>query len=394
MLSGLLFAIDDADDRPGRLTATLPFAGVTLIEYQARLLIAAGAAQVIIVVARLTPELLGAIARIAQRGVVVDTVRSAVEAAEKLHPLSRLLVLADGLITTEDTIALVLRDAGQDTLVVLPEAEAEAGLERVGGQMAWAGVARLDPRRVAEVAALPRDYDLQSTLLRMAAQARATHILLPPDAEKAGHGIVHRAETLDARGRAVVARLVSGRRSWFDRYILAPVARLTLPRLVERAVPAHVAGGVGAGLGVLGLVLILFAMPTLGLLVTLAGTLGLGLGETLAGLRDEPGTARVQSAAIAGLAALAIAALGWQHYRVNGEEVAPILALMLIILGILAERAGLYRFRRRWWASPPAYLLVILPLAFVSAGAWGLALAAVYAIATLASAIETLRAQV
>ena len=55
MLSGLLFAIDDADDRPGRLTATLPFAGVTLIEYQARLLIAAGAAQVIIVVARLTP---------------------------------------------------------------------------------------------------------------------------------------------------------------------------------------------------------------------------------------------------------------------------------------------------------------------------------------------------
>ena len=52
MLSGLLFAIDDADDRPGRLTATLPFAGVTLIEYQARLLIAAGAAQVIIVVAK------------------------------------------------------------------------------------------------------------------------------------------------------------------------------------------------------------------------------------------------------------------------------------------------------------------------------------------------------
>ena len=61
MLSGRLFAIDDADDRPGRLTATLPFAGVTLIEYQARLLIAAGAAQIIIVVARLTPELLGAI---------------------------------------------------------------------------------------------------------------------------------------------------------------------------------------------------------------------------------------------------------------------------------------------------------------------------------------------
>ncbi|MFH8652418.1 hypothetical protein ACH37Y_06845 [Sphingomonas paucimobilis] len=394
MLSGLLFAIDDADDRPGRLTATLPFAGVTLIEYQARLLIAAGAAQVIIVVARLTPELLGAIARIAQRGVVVDTVRSAVEAAEKLHPLSRLVVLADGLITTEGTIALVLRDTGHDALMVVPEAGAEAGLERVGGQMAWAGVARVDPRRVAEVAALPRDYDLQSTLLRLAAQARATHILLPADAEKAGHGIVHRAETLDARGRAVVARLVSGRRSWFDRYILAPVARFALPRLVERAVPAHVAGGSGAALGALGLVLILFGMPTLGLCVTIAGTLGLGLGETLAGLRDEQPAAKAQSAAIAVLSALAIAALGWQCYRVAGEELGPVLALMLVILGILAERAGLYRFRRRWWASPPAYLLVILPATILGIGLWGLALAGIYAIATLASAIETLRAQV
>ena len=394
MLSGLLFAIDDADDRPGRLTATLPFAGVTLIEYQARLLIAAGAAQVIIVVARLTPELLGAIARIAQRGVVVDTVRSAVEAAEKLHPLSRLVVLADGLITTEGTIALVLRDTGHDALMVVPEAGAEAGLERVGGQMAWAGVARVDPRRVAEVAALPRDYDLQSTLLRLAAQARATHILLLADAEKAGHGIVHRAETLDARGRAVVARLVSGRRSWFDRYILAPVARFALPRLVERAVPAHVAGGSGAALGALGLVLILFGLPTLGLCVTIAGTLGLGLGETLAGLRDEQPAAKAQSAAIAVLSALAIAALGWQCYRVAGEELGPVLALMLVILGILAERAGLYRFRRRWWASPPAYLLVILPATILGIGLWGLALAGIYAIATLASAIETLRAQV
>jgi tRNA-dihydrouridine synthase len=71
--------------------------------------------------------------------VVVDTVRSAVEAAEKLHPLSRLVVLADGLITTEDTIAHVLRDTGHDALMVVPEAGAEPGLERVGSQMAWAG---------------------------------------------------------------------------------------------------------------------------------------------------------------------------------------------------------------------------------------------------------------
>ncbi|RZM07841.1 MAG: hypothetical protein EOP68_12990, partial [Sphingomonas sp.] len=124
MLAGLLFAIHDADDRPDRLAATLPFSGVTLIEYQARLLIAAGVRQVIVVVARLTPELLGAINRINRRD-----------------------------------------DAGP-------------GFERVGGQMAWAGVARLEPARIAEVAGLPNDYDLQSTLLRIAVQARAVQILL------------------------------------------------------------------------------------------------------------------------------------------------------------------------------------------------------------------------
>ncbi|MGK3796903.1 hypothetical protein, partial [Enterococcus faecium] len=88
MLAGLLIAMHDADDRPAMLTATLPFGGMTLIEYQARLLVGAGASQLVIVVARLTPELLGAINRIGRRGVAVDTVRTAAEAAERLHPLA------------------------------------------------------------------------------------------------------------------------------------------------------------------------------------------------------------------------------------------------------------------------------------------------------------------
>ena len=192
----------------------------------------------------------------------------------------------------------------------------------------------------------------------------------------------------------MVARLVSGRRSWFDRYVLAPIARLSLPRLVERAVPAHVAGGVGTGLGLLGLVLIGFGLPAFGLLVTIIGTLGLGLAETLAGLRDEQGAVRAHSALIAGLAALAIAVLGWQHYRLWTDDLAPMFAIMLIVLAILTERAALYRFRRRWWASPPAYLLVVLPATMLGMTLGGLVLASIYAIVTLASAIETLRAQV
>src|SRR3954462_13883146 len=104
MLAGLLFATADASDRHDTLAATLPVGGVTLVEFQARLLIAAGASQIVVVVSRLTPELLGAINRLARRGVSVDAVRGPTEAIAKLHPLARIVWLADGLVTTSAVV--------------------------------------------------------------------------------------------------------------------------------------------------------------------------------------------------------------------------------------------------------------------------------------------------
>ena len=141
MLAGFLFAVQDADDRPDTLTATLPLGGLTVIEQQARLLVELGASQIVILVARLTPELLGAIGRIARRGIAVDPVRSAAEAAEKLHPLARLLVLADGLVSSADMLVPIAGE-GRDALLVVEASEAPPGFERVGGNAAWAGAAR------------------------------------------------------------------------------------------------------------------------------------------------------------------------------------------------------------------------------------------------------------
>ena len=109
MLAGLLFATADASDRHDMLAATLPVGGVTLIEFQARLLIAAGASQIVVMVSRLTPELLGAINRLGRRGVAVDAVRGPAEALAKLHPLARVLWLADGLVTTSVMVETMLK---------------------------------------------------------------------------------------------------------------------------------------------------------------------------------------------------------------------------------------------------------------------------------------------
>ena len=97
-----------ADPLPfSAVVAELRAAGCVFAEDEARLLIAAGATQIILAVARMTPGLLGAISRIGRRGVSVDAVRTAVEAVEQLHPLARVLVVADGLVTTGDTVALL-----------------------------------------------------------------------------------------------------------------------------------------------------------------------------------------------------------------------------------------------------------------------------------------------
>lgn len=392
MLAGLLFATHDTEDRPDRLTATLPFGGVTLIEYQARLLVAVGCGQIIILVARLTPELLGAIARIGRRGVTVDAVRHASEAADKLHPLARVLMLADGLITTERVVATLAGEGG-DALLVAPQSDAGRRLERVGGNMAWAGVARLDPRRMGEVARLPRDYDVQSTLLRVAEQARAVHILLPADAVRHGHGIEHDGAALAKRGRAALAAIVSDRRGWFDRWLVAPLARLTLPAMVERRWPGAAVGGVGAALGIAGLAAIARGWSTTGLTLAFAGCLVLALAATLGGVRDEPGVERAVYAAGLAVPGLAMLFLGVAESKQAGNVAAVAVACTLVALAALAERAGPERAWRLWWGSPPGYLLIVLAAILPGAPLLGMAFAAAYAGLTLAAAIERLRRQ-
>jgi len=374
MLAGLLFAIHDADDRPDRLAATLPFSGVTLIEYQARLLIAAGVSQVIVVVARMTPELLGAINRIGRRGVSVDTVRSATEAVEKLHPLARVLMLGDGLVTTEAIVKAMAGEEG-DCLLVVPESDAGPGFERVGGQMAWAGVARLSSSRIAEVSALPQDYDLQSSLLRLAVQSRATQVLLPTDAVRGGHGIERQARTLEERGRAVLMTIVSGRRGWFDRFVLAGTT----------------VGAAGLALGVAGLVTIGVGLSSTGLILALVGCIALALGSVLSGLRDEEPMAHGQTVAIGGVVAAAILVFAFFVSGYAGENTALAIGTALVAIGGLAERAIVERERQFWWGSPAAYLLIVTLTALVGFPVVGLGLTAAYATATLAAVIERLR---
>ena len=383
MLAGLIFATEDADDRPGTLAETLPFGGLTLIEFQARLLVAAGATQLILVVARMTPELLGAISRIGRRGGSLDAVRTARDVVEKLHPLARVLVVADGLVTTGDVVAQLAAAPG-DTLLVTEDGDPR--YERVGARTAWAGLAALDGQRVAEVAAMPSDYDFQSTLLRVAAQGGADQLPLAPQ-YAATHGIERNALALAARGGATLTTLLARPLRWAERWVAVPFARVALPPLLARGVPSTaVIAGAGA-VALAGGATIVLGYPAIGFGVALLAMLLAGLAAALAGVRDEARLSPIAGHGRSGIAAAAALLVGLGAPHPTGV----VLASAAIIAAALTERAAVPPLQRRWWASPLAYPLVMLPLLAIGEPLVALSAAALYAAATLAAAIEAFR---
>lgn len=390
MLAGLIFATEDADDRPESLSATLPFGGMTLIEYQARLLASVGASHLLIAVARVTPALLGAVSRIGARGLAVDVVRSAAEASAKVHPLAQVIVVSDGLVTTDAVVEWVSAES-HEALLVTREADGVAVGERVDSGHFWAGLARVPASRIADVAAMPEDYDFQSTLLRHSAQAGAAQLVLPAQTARTRHGVERSAAALLRRSKSVLAAISDRRTAWVDRFVFTPVTSFTLPALVARAVPGWALLGAGAVLAAGAIALLGMLMPAPGLALTLVAMAALSTGAMLAWLRGEDGNARFQERAAGGLGAVAVLLAGVGSTRVTGEWSGLVLALTLVATAALIERT--VTPRRRWWATPAAYPIVLLPFAI---GGWlivGLAAANAYAFATLAAAIEGGREQ-
>ena len=160
---------------------------------------------------------------------------------------------------------------------------------------------------------------------------------------------------------------------------------MALPRLIAKNVPSM---AVGASAGVLGLVALcafLSGWPVTGQLCAILAVTGFSVGETVASLRDETLYARIQRVAFLATPPFCAIMVG------EGSPTGRLAAVWAIIVAVLAERAGTTRIRRRWWASPAAYPIVMLPALIWHAPIAALVTGGLYAAATLAAAIEALR---
>jgi hypothetical protein len=372
-LAALIAAYHESGE-PGHLRATLPLAGRTVIERQARLAAVAGAAPVILFVERMPAALSAAIERLRRDRIPVQVVRSAEEAAEAVDAYDHVLLIGDGAIAGRSQLARLAEADGAAVLTV-PDGSHGELYERIDAGSRWAGIAAIDGAMLRETAGMLRDWDLQSTLLRRTLQAGAEHL-----AAEGAVAILDREEDLDQLERRIVADADEARGGWMDR-LLAPLERLGTSFLMGSRVSSQLIGFGAALLTGLGAAAFYVHWNWTGLAGLLVATPLEGIARRLARLRMQDGIRQswwaylVQlfgGAAIVVLAYGLAATQGWGMVLLAFTALAFLIALEIEAEGqhvrgaiFLAERKGM-----TW-----------LMLPFAAFGYWQAGLAVLFAYA-------------
>ncbi len=379
-LAALIAAYHDADGPGGALRATLPLAGRTLVERQARLAAAAGADPILILVERIPPELVAAIDRMRAEGMTVAVARSVAEAAGAAAPGTRLLLIADGLVADESHVTR-LTAAGGAALLTVPDHKGDHRFERIDSQSLWGGLAVIDGAMLKDTAAMLGEWDLQSTLLRHAVQSGARQFALRGEAPDDGLVIAQRAEDL-VQAEALILEGASGARgSWISRYLLGPVEQHLARALMPTAVtPGWLYIGALVLIGLSGL-LVARGWLVAGVILFLLSTPLGGAAERLAVLRlqrsDAPEWWCYTLAAVAGMA---FAALGFALVEERGWGcVALVAATISFLVALHGETRGREIAAHIWLSEPKNMSWLMLPFALTGRWVTGLAALALYA---------------
>lgn len=228
-MAGLILTDDDGQSERGTPRALLTIAGQPLIEYQVRIARAAGAGHIVVLVDQLPTSLVEAFDRLRDDGIQLDVARTARDAADRIHPDERVVVMTAGAIAPVEALAAHAKCA--DALVLsVPASEQSQHLERIDGEHRWTGLALIPGSTLRATADMLGDWALGPTLLRTALQHGAR-------TELAEDVRLVRDEA-DAR-QASLALIVGGPHAGGvgKRRIVAPLAGLAMPWLIARRVP-------------------------------------------------------------------------------------------------------------------------------------------------------------
>ena len=229
MATGALIGAYQEDDG-GALRALLPLAGRTLLEYQVRCALAAGAAPIVVVVERIPQALQDAFERLRLDGIGVFPVSDVAEAVTRFEAGSSILLIGDGVAPPIE-LAIAVAGDGEPSVATVPDDEMHERFERIDAESRWAGVAVVDAHLLGSTAAMLGDWDLQSTLLRRSIQEGARRI---PAAQAGGEPLLVETAAELADFQRFLVRSSRGRRNdWASRYILPVVEDLATEQLMQ-----------------------------------------------------------------------------------------------------------------------------------------------------------------
>ncbi|KQX25566.1 hypothetical protein [Sphingomonas sp. Root720] len=245
-----MIAAQDQTDIGDGLRATLPLAGRTLIEHQAGLATAAGAAHIVVLVERVPAVLAQAIDRLRRQGARIEIARSVADAIDRFHPAERIMLVADGAVAAQGAIDALADEAGV-ALLALPDTQDYAAFERIDAAERWAGYALMDKATLEATARMLGDWDLSSTLLRRLVQADAVRIdaldpsgerPLPPPVLAIGPAAIGPIEA------GLMRRADPGEGNWVElhlhRLVAAPLIGPLIARQIDQRLVAYAAVGI------------------------------------------------------------------------------------------------------------------------------------------------------
>ncbi len=380
--AAILSASRTSGDSSGALRASLHFAGQTLIEYQARQAVQAGADRIFILVNVITPAISQAVDRLSADDIPVALIRDMVSLVRDAPRDSDSLLVADGAIVSQSHFDAMAALEGE-ALLVADDSRASAPFERIDAGQRWAGLARVSPDILFSTLDMIGDWDLALTLVRGAVQNGARRITVPQDDLLEGRvALVDGQPQADLVAQAVMSTVSrSGRtRGGIEHYLLGFVARFVGPTLMRSQVPALQVRIASIALAVIALVTIQLLWPLLGFCLLLGALLLAEISDRLdeLALRSPPDGWIAFATPCLTLAGVALAA---------ASMTAIYLVLLLAIL-MLADRWRRTGSARPWMIfTPGSAVLLLLALLIGGSFSLGLGIAMICAIGSVGTII-------
>ncbi len=379
-LAALIAAYHNSADEGGGLRATLPLAGRTLLERQARLAASAGATPIIVAADRPPAELLAAVDRLRADGLDVLIAGHATEAGKAVQAEDRILLIADGVLAGDDDVARLLSADGP-ALLTVPDTRYDDRFERIDAASRWAGLGVVSGQLLKHTAAMLQDWDLQSTLLRRAVQTGARQLAIGGDPPGLHLLAAERAADLDQLQSRMIERAGGHQSDWASRYLLAPLESLAIKRLLPTPATPDQLWLANLALG--GISALAFSRGWLwtGLVAFLLSTPVAGVAERLGRLRRDGSRHHSWlSRLMPAVAGAALLGLGYALWPAHGwGTVVLALTAIAFVLALQGEEPDRSQPSTLFLAEPKGMAWLMLP--FAATGQWvaGMGALALYA---------------